>query len=94
MRDIRYRIKMQPYTKLERLWLWWRNIKCAIREVPETHYSEYIEVKKGDPDYNEAPYAFTWVTSSPLRWEIKDGQYFAVDQTTPISQSNPNWRDA
>lgn len=92
MNDIRYRTEPRKYTFIQRFRIWWHGIHDAILEIPPTHYSEYIEVRKGEPGYDDAPWQFTTV-SHPARFIIENGQCVPVNPETLSDETNPNWHN-
>jgi hypothetical protein len=54
MSYIRFKIESRKLTKIQRLNIWWNGVLNAIREVPDTHYYNYVQVREGEEGYNEA----------------------------------------
>lgn len=92
--EFRYRLEWRNYTLRQRIRLWWDNVRSCASEIPPDGYAHYIEVRPGEPGYENAPYAAT-VDPNPPRFEFKDGQYLPVSLDDLKNRApNPAYHDA
>src|SRR5882762_11521447 len=76
--EFRYRSETRPYTKWQRITIWFNGVIEAIKSVPDKDYSEFVEVHPGEPGYDDAPWKSV-VAPNPLRWRFENGQFIQVD---------------
>ena len=67
---IRYRTEQVPLTFGQRADIWWKGVVDAIRAKPETHWTRWIQVRKGEPGYDSAPFTYR-VDPYPMRFTVK-----------------------
>ncbi len=90
--EIRYRTEQVPLTLWQRADLWWKGVVDAIRAKPETHWTRWIHVEKGEAGYESAPYAFS-TDPNPLRYTFSDGEFVKVEPTKEETPPNLKWFD-
>lgn len=68
----------------ERVEFWWESVAyywkqfiSAIFSKPPTETSDYVEVRKGDPDYDSAPWGLI-PDEHALRYKLEDGEWKQV----------------
>ncbi len=88
--EIRYRTEQVPLTFGQRAEMWWNGVVDAIRANPETHWTLWIQVKKGEPGYDTAPFT-CHVDPNPRRFRYENGEFKNVEPSDEITEPNPNW---
>ncbi len=71
--EIRYRTEQVPLTLRQRSEMWWNGVVDAIWTKPETHWTRWIQVKKGEPGYESAPF-ICHVDPYPVRFTHHDDE--------------------
>jgi len=91
--ELRYRTEQVPLTFGQRADIWWKGIIDAIRAKPETHWTRWIVVKKGEPGYDTAPWGCS-VDPNPLRYTVNnDGEWIQVEPEREKTPPNLKWFD-
>ncbi len=88
--EMRYRTEQVPLTLGQRADIWWKGIVDAIRSKPETHWTRWVLVKKGEAGYEDAPWGCI-TDPNPLRYKYENGKWVEVDMTEAATELNPSW---
>lgn len=86
--EIRYRTERTPLAFRHRIALWWEDVSFALSDLgaalkswPDKYYTAYIEMKPGEPGYEDAPYESYVVDSHPMRFDLKDGEWVRREES-------------
>ncbi len=88
----RYRTEQVPLTFWQRVDIWWKGVVDAIRAKPETHWTRWVQVRKGEPGCESAPFGF-FTDTNPMRFTYENGEWMQVEPPKQETPPNPKWFD-
>ncbi len=88
--EFRYRTEQVPLTTLEWIRQWWGGVIDAILAKPETHWTRWIQVRKGEPGYESAPFG---CYIHPTRFTYENGEWMQVEPPKKETPPNLKWFD-
>ncbi len=90
--EIRYRTEQVPLTLWQRADIWRKGVVDAIRAKPETHWTRWIQVRKGEPGYESAPFG-CYIDPNPMRFTYENGEWMQVEPPKEETPPNLKWFD-
>ncbi len=88
--EFRYRTEQVPLTLGQRSNIWWKGVIDAIRAKPETHWTRWVLVKKGEAGYESAPFG-CYINPNPMRFTYENEEWMQVEPTKQEMPPNLKW---